>query len=614
MPSIDDLKKIPSTGDEIVLGMGAPEETLQTVQQSNLPKDNSHIAMPNYTDGSSRGVRVNIGQKKPKTVIVANPQGGTTVSTSAPAPQEEIRGMEGREEVDFNDLPLNDREKSDQEHIKRSPIDDIDIEVDEYLDNKEKEIQEIYEEVEQNRLEAEAEAEINGETIDEGDEDALDSNEDKVEDSGEDSLLDSILDEDDDFEEEVNNNRTIKTVINDNTEDDTVEEDEKEIEDTKEDSVAATINTTTTTSASSEDDTIIEEDDPDTAALEESTELSREEYLKKLKALATEKLKPAAKALDLRSFTIVRKATSNVSFLKDNPISVAKWVLPNQGSIVLVKEYLGVELEQLRRFSEDTNSATSLTRKFRSIYDHIDSPKPATFEAWLKSTPYSDIDHYFFAIFIASFQGTNYIPYDCTNDKCKETFLSDDMSIMKMVKFKDKAAETKFRKTYAAEEISSTKEGLYVSEIVMISDRIAIAFREPSLYNVIENASLDSAFKTKYSNIINEIPYIDSIYIIEADSKQLIPIDYKIYDNATKTFKSKVQKYNTIFKSFTNDEYTLTQSYVNSLITREQDVTYQYPEIECPKCKTTIEAQPIDAEAMVFTRYQLGALVNTTLN
>ena len=66
------------------------------------------------------------------------------------------------------------------------------------------------------------------------------------------------------------------------------------------------------------------------------------ECLKKLKALATEKLKPAAKALDLRSFSIVRKATSNVSFLKDNPISVAKWVLPNQGSIVLVKEYLGI--------------------------------------------------------------------------------------------------------------------------------------------------------------------------------------------------------------------------------------------------------------------------------
>jgi hypothetical protein len=300
--------------------------------------------------------------------------------------------------------------------------------------------------------------------------------------------------------------------------------------------------------------------------------------------------------------------------LKEQQVKAAKWVLPSQNSTVQMKEYLGSELEALREYSEDASSLTQLSKRFKSIYDHIISPKPATFEAWTKLTPYSDIDHYFFAVYIASFKGANFLPMDCENNKCKETFLTDDINIMDMVKFDNDKAKEKFIELYQNEEVSPSS-GLYCTEIVPLSDKVAVGFKEPSVYSLFEIAALSTKNREKYASILDFIPYIDALYLIDKVNSSLIPVGYKVYtDNATKSTLSKVQMYDKVLKTLTVDEFGPIKAYIKAINDRSEGIGYIYPSVTCPKCKTQTTERRTTAEELVFTRYQLGALVNTSLN
>lgn len=346
------------------------------------------------------------------------------------------------------------------------------------------------------------------------------------------------------------------------------------------------------------------------------TDSDNNEVLKKLQRLATERLKPVSKRLDISSFTVVKKPISNTKQFNVNPVKAAKWVLMNQEATVLMKEFTGAELEKLREFTQDSASASSLTKRYRIIYDHIDSPKPASFETWLKTTPFSDEDNLFFAIYIASFKGANYLPRDCSDqNECKETWLTEDIDIMDMVKFDSEDAKKKFTKIYQEEDSSTTKAGLYVSERVALSENIAIAFREPSIYTRIELSTLDREFREKYSSILEYIPYIDSIYFINQEEGTLTPVGYKSFaDNNVKTTKSKIQQFAKVLSTLSIDEFGTIRPYVNSVATRTSGMSYRYPECTCPKCGKIVEEATASAEELLFTRYQLGALVNTSLN
>ena len=279
-----------------------------------------------------------------------------------------------------------------------------------------------------------------------------------------------------------------------------------------------------------------------------------------------------------------------------------------------MKEYLGSELESLREFSEDSTSFTQLTRKYNSIYQHIVSPKPPTFEAWAKSTPFGDIDHYFFATYIASFQGANYLPADCENKKCGETFLTDNIDFMDMVKFDSDETKSKFLELYQSEQMM-TSRGIYCSEIVALSDNLAVGFKDASIYDLFEMASLDDKFKNNFASILAYIPYIDTIYMIDKTSHSLVPVGYKVYpDNNVKTAKSKIMKFNNVLKTLTVDEFGAIKAFVRDITKNSAGISYVYPSLTCPKCGKEITEKPATAEELVFTRYQLGALVNTSLN
>lgn len=357
---------------------------------------------------------------------------------------------------------------------------------------------------------------------------------------------------------------------------------------------------------SSEEVEIIEDD-------ETENEVDEDEVLANLKKLATEKLKPTAQSLDISSFTVLKRPTANLKSLQTKQVRAAKWVLPTQESIVLMKEFSGSELESLREFSEDARSASMLFRKYKCIYDHIVSSKPASYEAWLKCTPYADTDHYFFAAYIASFKGSNYLPLDCSNKKCGKTFLSDDVPFMKMVKFDSDKSREKFNELYESEQDNAGK-GLYCSEIVPLNSEIAIGFKDASIYNLLEISTLDEKTRTQYSNIIDYIPYIDALYIIHPETQSLEPVGYKVYpENSTKTVKSKIKKFNDVLKTLSVDEFGQIRPFISSIRTRVNDISYMYPAVDCPNCGNPTEETPMTAESMLFLRAQLSALVNTSL-
>lgn len=347
----------------------------------------------------------------------------------------------------------------------------------------------------------------------------------------------------------------------------------------------------------------------------DSVDVDEDEQLKQMQKLATERLKPVSKKLDISTFTILKKPVTNVNnILHEQKSRVAKWVLPAQESVVLMRTFSGSEIELLRQFSEDNRSVDALNRRYKMIYDHIMSPKPATFDAWLKSTPYEDVDHYFFAIYIANFKGANYLPLTCSNQNCKNSHLTEDLPIMDMVKFDNDKAKEKFTKLYESEG-NIVGKGIYSTEVVPLSDKIAVSFKQPSIWNLIEIASVDSETRNKYSAILRYIPYIDTIYEIDAENMQLIPITYKMFPNDVgHTIKSKIQKYNNLFDTLTIDEFGPVKAYISALDEVKTGISYVYPVIECPKCHTTSDEMDITAEELVFIRYQLGALVSTSLS
>lgn len=350
------------------------------------------------------------------------------------------------------------------------------------------------------------------------------------------------------------------------------------------------------------------QDEEDEAVQEEE----EQESINHLRDLAIERLKPISKRLDISSFTVAKKPVRNLSnLLSQTTVKAAKWVLPNQQCIVLMREFLGSELESMRANSEDNRNLSMLFRKYRAVYDHIVSKKPATYEAWLKSTPFSDIDHYMFTVYISSFKGANYLPADCQEKNCGESFLTNDIPILDMVKFKDDDTKKKFINLYQSETQTNGK-GLYLSEIIPLSERIAIGFKEPSIYGYFESISIDDRFRAKYASIIDLIPYIDSLYII--DGTNLLPVGYKIYaDNVNKSIRSKIATYAKILSTLSVDEFTPIRSYIREIMERGNQISYIYPSVTCPKCGKATREIPATAEELVFIRYQLGALANSSL-
>ena len=349
-------------------------------------------------------------------------------------------------------------------------------------------------------------------------------------------------------------------------------------------------------------ESIVEEDEIEAKVSENETD----ESFEILKKMVTEKLKPVSKKLDLSGFTVASKGT-NTNVFKAKEVVASKWVLPFSGTTVLMKELLGADLEKLRMVMQANDARSTL----QIIYDNIVSPKPA-FDKWLNSVAGMDYEHLFMAVYVASFNGSNYMPIDCTNTACKEkSYITDDVPFKELVSYKDEAAKAKFMKLYKEEPVES--QGLKAAEIIAISDDYAIGLCVPTLYGaLIEPGYFADDFIRKHASVISMLPYIDKMYIIDKDNKQLIPIEYKDYPlDPGKTAKAKAVKYGKVFATLTSDEITTLRACIRSIGEDQDIISYKQPSTKCPHCgHQNPEVENVNPSSLVFLRNQLGLLTN----
>lgn len=366
----------------------------------------------------------------------------------------------------------------------------------------------------------------------------------------------------------------------------------------------------------------VSDEEDDLESLEKNDNDNTNKRFMELRAEITAKIKPKCKTLSISGYTIANKATSSNKILEMKTASAGKWPLINTGICIQVREISGQKIEYMRGKDKE-NLASVAKKRLRTIYDHVISPKPNTFEAWLKSIAYDDYDHVFMPVYLAAFDQSNYMPATCISEKgkipgkttgCGKMFMSDNIDIMDCVKFKDDAAKKKFWDLYKSDRYDS--EGLYVSEVIPISNTFAIAFKNPSLYDILfEPTSYNVEFMDKYDNIIGFMPYIDNIYWMDHANHKLVKVDYKRYDNnASKTAKSKVIRYSKVFDTFKTDEYATVQSIIASIGESRNDIEYIIPEMTCIECGRTIKSEPSSAQDLLFTRHRLGVLANSSIN
>jgi c-di-GMP-related signal transduction protein len=256
----------------------------------------------------------------------------------------------------------------------------------------------------------------------------------------------------------------------------------------------------------------------------------------------------------------------------------------------------GPEIEKLNPQNSGRNRINVYRDMYSIFYNHlVDDNKPATMEAWARTVPYFDIMHLYFAYYKSTFEGSNFVPYNCPH--CKNIFL-EKKDIQDMVKYINEEAKTKLKAIFNKDTTSLNE---YQARLVQISDSYAISFKLPSVYNVIfENSVLDEAFTRKYSDILGLISYIDEIYYIDQESNQLIPIDTKpVPDNLAKTVRRKIRIYHDILQQLDSDDYANILTEMNDINKEynKDDITYIIPATKCQKCGKDIKEEaknPLD--------------------
>ena len=318
---------------------------------------------------------------------------------------------------------------------------------------------------------------------------------------------------------------------------------------------------------------------------------------------------------NIAGFSIAKKpiTLTNARSAHKESGRVADWVLPASDRIISMKELSGPEIETLLSNGNARNKLNTIREQYQVLYDHVIDPyKPGDVESWAKLISVVDVDQLYAAVYRASFEGKNFIPYDCPDTKkCKNSFLSDNVPFMDMVKFKDNNAKNHFNKL-----INSTptdKYGTYNTEVYPISDIYAFGFREPSIYDVVfVSAYLDDAFIQKYQDIMAIAPYVDGMYFIDRSSSSLKPIYVKEYPNdIVKSTKAKIITLSKIVKDLSSDQFNMIAMYANEIIGDKTDeITFRIPETHCPKCGAKIEEASYTASQLLFLRHHLTALVN----
>ena len=354
-----------------------------------------------------------------------------------------------------------------------------------------------------------------------------------------------------------------------------------------------------------------EDETPDAPDLEDMSEEDRQKVVDEIKTQIKSNINPIKK-FDLDKFKIKKKPVSISTIMKITKAetNIADWVLPVSRRSISCSAISGTEIIKLDPRNSNRNRLNTYRDIYRIIYDHIiDNNKPE-FEAWLKTTPYHDLEHYYFCIYKATFGKNNFMNRECTNPKCKHTFIAD-INIDDMINYVNDEAESLVKKIF--EHDTTTRNHEIENDLVQISDNYAVSLSMPTIWSVvIESASLSQQFLEKYADLIDIYSFIDEIYFIDGENEELIPVDFKpVANDQTKTIANKIRVCYNIINSLSSDEYITLLGHIRKMDNDNIIITYQVPECTCPKCGTKIEAESATADELLFTRHQLGAIAAT---
>ena len=344
--------------------------------------------------------------------------------------------------------------------------------------------------------------------------------------------------------------------------------------------------------------------------LEDSDDISKTE-LDSMKTQIKAKILPYKNNVDFSKFSIAKKhiGINKVFNEKASTSYVADWALPSTGKAISMSELTGTEIEKLNPSNSGRNRYNTIKSIYRIIFEHDMNPnKSPSLEVWAKSISFYDIDHLYFAMYRASFEGSNHIPYRCP--ECNKVFLQEVNDINSMVKYKDEKAE-KYIKSLINKDIANTSDD-YETELYQISDDLAVALRKPSIFNVsFENAVLDETFTDKYSDLLTLLVYIDTMYYINRETNELVEIETNPEpNNLEKTVKRKVVRYTKLIQSLTSDQFYELNAKIKNLNDKNEYMDYVLPAAVCPHCGKSIDEEVRTPENLLFTRHQLAALAN----
>lgn len=345
---------------------------------------------------------------------------------------------------------------------------------------------------------------------------------------------------------------------------------------------------------------------------EPAEETDDNEVFENLKQEVKKKLAPTSTNKDLSKFIISKKGISAEkinNIISRRNVSEADWVLYGAEKPISVTALSGPEILKLNPQNSSRNRLNTFKDIYRIIYDHIiDDTKP-NYETWLKTTRFSDLQHIYFALYMATFNGSNFITFQCPH--CKNMFIKD-IDFMDMVSYKDDNVKAKVEAIRKMDTNTPSKDMTSV-DLIQISRDYAFAIRQPSIWNVvIEVASLSDNFLEKYASIIDLISYIDMIYFIDDANNTLVPINAKpVPNDIAKTSARRIAAFYNIINNLDSDNFYTLRSKINEYDDNSNAITYKIPGVSCPECARDIpENTEITPENMLFTRHQLAAIRN----
>ena len=282
-----------------------------------------------------------------------------------------------------------------------------------------------------------------------------------------------------------------------------------------------------------------------------------------------------------------------------------EWGLFATGVSISMTPLSAIEMDEINPYTDSANDIGKARPVFSTLYKHL-APECRTMdmEAWLKLLNYQDLNHLFFALYNANFSTSNIIPFSCP--KCKH-FYTEKRPIIDMVKFETEADKETFNKTIAKDP---SFPPTFEEEIYVANGDYAFGIVIPKIYNsMFEERLLNEGFREKYAGIINISHCISTVYEIDEDNEELIPIQFNTAPNdIVKTYKYRIQGIYKILSKLSAYEFKELQSHIAKYLeenSKDINISYQVPAATCPKCGAEIEAIPMNAQELVFTRHRL---------